>query len=148
MAKRSSKNKKIRLAAIAAALSTGGIVIALLPSANADQKAPQVSAKNADALVEAESFDNVMVKAPSKFASVRFGEPKSCINITGELNSGKVGVWKGVNTLFYMFKNRDCKMDSGSNLSADDYLVRQSPAPGQKGSELTNWWVDLTSEPE
>ena len=38
-AKRSSKNKKIRLAAIAAALSTGGIVIALLPSANADQKA-------------------------------------------------------------------------------------------------------------
>ena len=35
VAKRSSKNKKIRLMAIAAALSTGGAVIALLPSANA-----------------------------------------------------------------------------------------------------------------
>ena len=83
-AKRSSKNKKIRLAAIAAALSTGGIVIALLPSANADQKAPQVSAKNADALVEAESFDNVMVKAPAKFASVRF----SCVAYRYDPNPG------------------------------------------------------------
>ena len=52
MAKRNSKNKKIRLAAIAAALSTGGIVIALLPSANADQSdqwAPQPTAKTANA---------------------------------------------------------------------------------------------------
>ncbi len=48
MAKRSSKSKRIRLLAIAAALSTGGIVIALLPSANADQKAPQPSAQTAD----------------------------------------------------------------------------------------------------
>ena len=24
----------------------------------------------------------------------------------------------------------------------------RSPAPGQKGSELTNWWVDLTRESE
>ena len=49
MAKRKSRNKKIRLAAIAAALSTGGIVIALLPSANADQRAPQPTVETKDA---------------------------------------------------------------------------------------------------
>ncbi len=48
MAKRNLKNKRIRLAAIVAALSTGGTVIAMLPSANADQKAPPPAAKSAD----------------------------------------------------------------------------------------------------
>lgn len=42
MAKRRLKNKKIRFVAIGAALATGGVVVALLPSANAaDAKSPE-----------------------------------------------------------------------------------------------------------
>jgi hypothetical protein len=41
MAKRVRKNKKVRIVAIGAALATGGIVVALLPSANAaEEKTP------------------------------------------------------------------------------------------------------------
>ena len=137
MAKRSSKNKKIRLAAIAAALSTGGVVIALLPSANADQKAPHVSAKTADdANCEQNQFE------------VKIAANSVSYSVFGDLKNGKgenVHHWQetSVETPDYTRCNFTYCGDGGKG---DIWIVtRESPRkPGQKATPHEYLNLDLS----
>ena len=96
MAKRNLKNQRIRLAALVAALSTGGIVIALLPSANADQKAPQPAAKSADPDAGHKHFINIATHGAPRWkaeASLYDGNKTEVYHWQEGPKSGDYALW-------------------------------------------------------